>query len=221
MTQDNNYTNDTPEFEVIKRALAEKPGVHLSQETLENTKQMVRTELVKQSLERRNREARLRWVLAPAAFAAFLFLGIFLGKYVLVSPHSPAKEHLQSKQYLEAVMTEYLEEITPLIINYANYKTSQRDERFLLLDRRKTEDLAFQTRFLRNQTGMAEKHQELELLLEDLDILLTEILNQDMSDSRKMELIKDTIRSQDLLFKIKYFSSRINGERRQGDTKDI
>lgn len=221
MTQEDKYKNETDEFGAIKRALAEKPKVQISPETLENTKHMVRTELVKQSLKRRTREARLRWILAPAALAAFLFLGIFLGKYVLVSPHSAAKEHLQSKQYLNVVMKEYLEDITPLLINYANYKTAHRDERFLLLDRRKTEDLAFQTRFLRNQTGMTEKHRELELLLEDLDILLTEILNRDMSNSLKMELIKETIRSQDLLFKIKYHASRMNGRRSAGDNKSI
>ncbi len=205
----------SPPDEVL-RAIKQKPRAQLDPGAFEHTRQMVRSELIKQSLRDRKRAFRWNYVFAPAALASVLVIGIFLGKFIwMTQPPAagPAGTPGDSRQFAHMVVQEYLQEITPLLIHYANSNPADQNPRMMRANRLKSQDLSFQTRFLKTQSGLTEADKELVRLLEELDVLLIEISNMEANKPERLQAVKNIIRSQDLIFKIKFLSSGLKTAR--------
>ena len=80
-------------------------------------------------------------------------------------------------RYLATAFNEYIEDIKPVIIEYANTSTDLRQNDLIALDKEIAKKLLLRNHLLQSQLTV-NCPKNLYLLLEDLEMILTEISNQ-------------------------------------------
>ncbi|MCP5104129.1 MAG: hypothetical protein GY950_12155 [bacterium] len=162
----------------------------------------------------RNQTARgFGWRLAAltAAGAMVIFiLGIFVGKYMIFSPSKTGVSGAQISSQLQAALQDHIESIEPVIIQYANYRKSGSGNENLSIDidREMAAKFLVKNRLLQGKL-LTNKNQYMRQLLEELDMILTEISNLTTDEPENLLLIKELIKIKGILLKVEVFHAGV------------
>ncbi len=148
-----------------------------------------------------------KWAIASAAAAAIFLLGVFVGKYTLFPPQQIETAHLTNKPFLASLFTRYVEETLPVIMEIANYDTRLDNYPVRLSGSREVSHLLLQNRLLKKHIDSTEQRNLLQLL-EELELVLTEISNLTSNDPEALNALKNLVQERQILFKIKYMAPR-------------
>ena len=140
-----------------------------------------------------------RWAYASAGILVVFALGILAGRFWLTSQKESIIPAATSAQYYQITLQKHLEELKPVLIEYANYASKNGGEA-LVMDKEVVRNLIIQNILLKRI--MAGENPSTEQLLEDVDIVLREISNQKKEDTRTPTLIKYLISEREILFKM-------------------
>jgi hypothetical protein len=140
-----------------------------------------------------------RWAYATATLVLVFAVGLFIGRMAFLPGTSRSKvpEGPQSAMYPS--IQEHLENLTPLLVEYANYSPSP-DDGNITIDRKLVRSLIIQNILLKRM--IAEKNPNLAQLLEDVDLVLREIANRDEEDSETLSMIKELIQQRGILYEL-------------------
>ena len=142
-----------------------------------------------------------KWALSAAVAVIIFLLGIFVGKYLTMAPgtSTPGKEDIAYK--LQAALKDHVENIKPVILQYANYSRAAEIRESIPIDREIAAELLAKNRLLQGQMEH-EKNKYMLQLLEELDMILTEISNLTADEPENFLLIKELIKMKGTLLKI-------------------
>jgi hypothetical protein len=147
-----------------------------------------------------------RWSLAGAALVLVLAVGIFIGRglFPIRMPVSPTAssvlEPSRTEAGLKTVLAEHLEDMKPLLLDYANHIPEAAQGRTASIDENLLRALILQNVLLRE--ALAKSDPAAAELLDDCDLILKEILNRDRPTSASRTEIRNLILKRDVLFKL-------------------
>ena len=146
-----------------------------------------------------------QWSLAGAALVLVLVAGIFIGRSVFrpqtpIDTASPASGPSRSADALKPVLAGHLEDLKPLLLDYANYSPGADSGRTVAVDEDFLRVLIFQNVLLRR--ALAKSDPAAADLLDDCDLILKEIINRDRPTAASPDAIRGLIRDRDVLFKL-------------------
>jgi len=148
-----------------------------------------------------------KWAIASAAAAAIFLLGVFVGKYMLFPPPQIETAHFQNKPFLASLFTRYVDETLPVIMEIANYDSRYDNYPVRLSESREVSRLLLENRLLKKHIDTT-KQRNLLQLLDELELVLTEISNLTSNDPEALQALKDLVQDRQILFKIKYMTPR-------------
>lgn len=141
-----------------------------------------------------------RWVYAAAVVLLIFIVGVTTGRFWLSSEGGPAAGTTISQAYVEQSLQNHLEDLRPVLVEYANYTAEERGEETVVMDKEVARSLLIQNLLLRKV--VAKTNPSLLPFLDDVDIVLKEISNLRSDDRQTPTLIKDLIREKEILFKM-------------------
>ncbi len=145
-----------------------------------------------------------RWAFAPLALAVLFILGMAVGRYWWPwRPAAPvtAKLRTLSPATEQALLSQYFEDVRPVLLDYAHDGTKTGNEGPLLTDREIARSLLVQNILLKR--ALARKDPNLADLFDDLGIILTEIANLQGRDTATPAALRDVIRERQVLSRIR------------------
>ena len=140
------------------------------------------------------------WAYAAAAVLAVFILGIFAGREWFSSQETTLSSAQPSAEFIEYTLKQHLDELKPMLLEYANYPTENEDHRTIFIDRKAAQYLIIQNILLKEI--IAQKYPSAGELLEDLDLVLKEIANQEDKDNETSLMIKNLIKEREVMFKM-------------------
>jgi hypothetical protein len=141
-----------------------------------------------------------RWVYASAALIIVFVLGAFIGKlWFFPAQESPLGPGI-SQDSMNMALKEYIDDLKPVLMEYANYAASNGREETVLMDKKFVRGLLIQNLLLKDL--VAKSNPSFIPLIEDLDIILKELSNMQTGDREMPSLIKELIHEREILFKI-------------------
>jgi len=141
-----------------------------------------------------------RLAYAAAAVLFIFIVGFITGRFWFKSTEGPSAKPTISPAYVEQSLQHYLEDLRPVLVEYANYTPEEKSEETIVMDKRAARSLLIQNLLLRNI--VAKTDPSLLPFLDDVDIVLKEISNLETDDKQTPTLIKDLIHDRDILFKM-------------------
>lgn len=150
----------------------------------------------------------LRWGPVLAGSIVIFLVGIFVGKYVHFSPRPAAVTVSEINRQLQTALLEHIENIKPVIIQYANYSggTGREQNLSVDIDREIAAKFLVKNRLLQGRM-VQNKNRYMSQLLEELDMILTEISNLTVDEPENLLLIKELIKIKGILLKMEIFHS--------------
>ena len=144
-----------------------------------------------------------RWVYAAAALLLVFVLGAIIGRFLFFPGQQAPDEQALSPSSIQFTLQEYFEELKPVLVEYANYTSSEKGEETILMDKEMARNLLIQNILLKSI--VAKTDPTLVQLLDDVDIVLKEISNLKKEDRQTPALIKELIHEREILFKMEIF----------------
>ena len=141
-----------------------------------------------------------RWVYAAAVLLVVFVLGALIGRHWLFSPQESPLESGISQGSMNLALNEYINELKPILIEYANYTSPEKGEETILIDEKILRSLLIQNLLLKDL--VAKSDPSLAPFLEDLDIILKELSNMQKGDVLTPSMIKELIHEREILFKM-------------------
>lgn len=141
-----------------------------------------------------------RRVYAAAALLLVFVLGALIGRYWLFSPQESPLEPEVSQGSMNLALNEYINELKPILIEYANYTSPEKGKETILIDEKIVRSLLIQNLLLKDL--VAKSDPSLTPFLEDLDIILKELSNIRKGDELTPSMIKELIHEREILFKM-------------------
>ncbi len=148
------------------------------------------------------------WAYAPLALAALFILGIVVGRFALPTrPPSPAPSLADrlSPAAVGTLLDRYFENVTPVLLDYANDGKGQANENVLLSDRKTAASLLVENMLLRR--ALARKNPALADLFDDLDMILTDISHLKNHDTATPVSLREAINRRQVLDRIRRFET--------------
>ncbi len=174
----------------------------------------IRKNVIDNQPRRTKKSPRFIWGLAAAAGIILFILGIGVGRLFFVSPthtHLPETD-AENMRLLQTALRNHMEDIKPVIIQYANVNQNGGPDESMALDRQMAARLlaknrAFHQRLEQLPPG---KRKQLTLLLEELDLILTEIANLTADEPENISLVKELIKMKGIRSKIELMPFYMN-----------
>jgi len=141
-----------------------------------------------------------RWVYAAAVLLVVFVLGALIGRHWLFSPQESPLESGISQGSMNLALNEYINELKPILIDYANYTSPEKGGETILIDEKIVRSLLIQNLLLKD--FVAKSDPSLAPFLEDLDIILKELSNMQKGDELTPSMIKELIHEREILFKM-------------------
>lgn len=141
-----------------------------------------------------------RWTYAAAALLLVFVLGAIIARFLFFSGQQAPDEQALSASSIQFTLQEYFEELKPMLVEYANYTSSEKGEETILMDKEIARGLLIQNILLKSIVAKADP--TLVQLLDDVDIVLKEISNLKKEDRQTPALIKELIQEREILFKM-------------------
>jgi hypothetical protein len=160
---------------------------------------IIRSALPDKSLRRKGVFGLPQWAFAGAAVVLIFLLGLLAGRTWFFPDAAPSLSRMREASVKEAFNL-HLGDIKPLLIDYANFTGPENNGSTVLVDRDFLRGLLVQNILLKRI--LAEKHPEAARLLEDIELVLTELENLEPDDDRTPALIKELIQKREILFKM-------------------
>lgn len=151
------------------------------------------------------RSYRRVWTLAGAV--AIFVVGIFLGRYMNLWSPGGASRDTAAAQQLYAAFQEHVENIKPVILQYANTGRTTEIRESIAIDREIAARFLADNRLLQGRLDRG-KNKRMTLLLEELDMILTEIANLTANEPENLQLVKELIKMKGILLKIELMHPR-------------
>jgi hypothetical protein len=147
-----------------------------------------------------------RPVYAAAGILVIFVAGMLIGRFWLApgarSKLQPAGVSLVSATSNQPVLQDFIEDLKPVLVEYANY-SAKKEKEVIVMDKEVARNLIIQNILLRRI--VAEKNPTALQFLEDVDIVLKEIANLKSGDQQTPSLIKELIEQRGILFKMEIF----------------
>lgn len=140
-----------------------------------------------------------RWVYAAAGMLLIFVLGALIGRYWFFPPQKSPVESGISQSAMNLTLSSYIDELKPILIEYANYTASEERET-MIIERDIVRGLLIQNLLLKDL--VAKSDPSLIPFLEDLDIVLKELSNMQKGDKLTPSMIKELIHEREILFKM-------------------
>jgi hypothetical protein len=140
------------------------------------------------------------WAYAAAAVLAVFILGIMAGREWFTSQEQVLRPEQPSAEFVEYTLNQHLDELKPMLLEYANYPEADENNSILLIDQKAAQELLIQNILLKEM--IAQKYPSAGELLEDLDLVLKEIANQEDKDDKTPLRIKNLIKEREVMFKM-------------------
>jgi len=146
-----------------------------------------------------------QWSLAGAALVLVLVAGIFIGRsfftpQAAVDLTAKATETSRPAPGVKSVLAGHLEDLKPLLLEYANYSPETASGRMVAVEENLLRALMLQNILLRD--ALAKSDPKAAELLDDCDLILKEILNRNRPTAASPGEIRNLIRERDVLFKL-------------------
>jgi len=141
-----------------------------------------------------------QWVYAAATLLIVFVLGAIFGRYLFFPAQESSLQPVISQNSMDLALKEYFEEIKPILIEYANYTSSNGEETTIVLDKEVVNNLLIQNFLLKDI--ITKTNPSLVPFMEDLDIVLREVSNLKRGDIQTPSLIKELIHEREILFKM-------------------
>lgn len=141
-----------------------------------------------------------RWAYAAAALLLVFVLGAIIGRLLFFPGQQAQDEQGLSPSSIQFTLHEYFEELKPVLVEYANFTSSEKGEETILMDREIARNLLIQNILLKSI--VAKTDPTLVQLLDDVDIVLKEISNLKKEDKQTPSFIKELIQEREILFKM-------------------
>ena len=146
-----------------------------------------------------------KWVYAAAALLIVFVLGALIGRFwFLPAKESPFRAGA-APTGMNPALIEYMDELKPILIEYANYTSSEGTEEAMLIDKDTLRSLLVQNLLLKDI--IAKSNPSLLPFLDDLDLVLKELSNMKRGDKQTPSMIKELIQEREILFKMEIFQS--------------
>ncbi len=143
-----------------------------------------------------------RWVFAAAAVLVIFVAGVLIGRFWFFPGQKAGLETGIARSSVELNLKEYIEDLKPVLIEYANL-TPEKGGETITIDKEVARSLLVQNLLLRKI--VAETNPSAAQFLEDVDLVLKEIANLKSGDRQTPSLIKELIAQRDILFKMEIF----------------
>ncbi len=172
---------------------------------------IIRKRVLQTTTKKSHAPARgLRWGMALAGSFVIFILGIFAGRLFLNSPPPLPSEDNRLAQQLQSSMQEHIDGIKPVILQYANYKADPGQFPDVSIDREIAAQFLEKNRLLQGhfQPGRPNKNKYMLQLLEELDLILTEISNLTDNEPENLALVKELIKIKGTLLKMELIHSQ-------------
>jgi hypothetical protein len=141
-----------------------------------------------------------RWAYATAALLLVFVLGAIIGRFLFFPAREAPDEQALSPSSIQLTLQEYFEELKPVLVEYANFTSSEKGEETILMDKAMARNLLIQNILLKSI--VAKTDPTLVQLLDDVDIVLKEISNLKKEDRQTPSLIRELIQEREILFKM-------------------
>ena len=167
---------------------------------------IIRTRLKENSWTRERRIFQTRRVLQAAAVLGIFFVGIIIGRHLLLSPAADLTLRSRNSKVTSRLIQQHLEESGMALLEYNNRISLASDRQIFELEKQRARFLLFQNRTL--QAFLAESvDPSVSELLSDLEILLYEASNLDAASTENQAFIKTLIKDKDIFFRIRQIGS--------------
>lgn len=167
-----------------------------------------------------------RWALYPVAATILVLIGIAIGRYLYLPtavPPGTGEKLLSSAgtpgREISPAVREHFDNLRPMLIDYANYSTGDGNnggDNFVMVDKNILQKLALQN-YLLKKIAARENNNALKQVLEELELILLEISNTDLTENRKpgsrketIQRVQDILSENDLLFKMEIYDKNRN-----------
>jgi len=140
------------------------------------------------------------WTYAAATLLLVFVLGAIIGRFLFFPGQQAPEEQALSPDSIQFTLQEYFEELKPVMVEYANFTSSEKGEETILMDKEIARNLLIQNILLKSI--VAKTDPTLVQLLDDVDIVLKEISNLKKEDRKTPSLIKELIQEREILFKM-------------------
>ncbi len=168
------------------------------------------------------RTEKKQWSFFPipsgaAAFAISLIIlvaGIGIGKYFSGSPQSITESlHQKKKNPNLMYVNNYFEDVKPVMLDYANYTIQTSNGNGGPVDKEIIRGMLQKTRLLKRHVS-TEKDPYLATLLEELELILTEIKNTTPGEKDSMKSLQGMIKEMNIPLKIDLFKNKAKRSQR-------
>jgi hypothetical protein len=146
-----------------------------------------------------------RWVYAGAALLVVFVLGALLGRFLFFPVKESPFRAGAAPAAMNPALIEYMDELKPILIEYANYTSLEGTEEAMLIDKDTLRSLLVQNLLLKDI--IAKSNPSLLPFLDDLDLVLKELSNMKRGDKQTPSMIKELIQEREILFKMEIFQS--------------
>ncbi len=146
-----------------------------------------------------------KWVYAGAALLVVFILGALIGRFWFFPVKESPFRAGAAPTAMNPALIEYMDDLKPILIEYANYTSSEGTEEAMLIDKDTLRSLLVQNLLLKDI--IAKSNPSLLPLLDDLDLVLKELSNMKRGDKQTPSLIKELIQEREILFKMEIFQS--------------
>ena len=146
-----------------------------------------------------------RWVYAAAALLVVFVLGALIGRFWFFPVKESPFRAGAAPTAMNPALIEYMDDLKPILIEYANYTSSEGTEEAMLIDKDTLRSLLVQNLLLKDI--IAKSNPSLLPLLDDLDLVLKELSNMKRGDKQTPSMIKELIQEREILFKMEIFQS--------------
>lgn len=192
-SQDFLYTKKV--FKALDDAKEEEPEADW-----EKCWQGIDTHVPEKSRRQRSPFLSPQWVYAAATLLIVFVLGAIFGRHLFFPAQKSSLQPVISQNSMDFALKEYFEEIKPILVEYANYTSSNGEENTIVLDKEVINNLLIQNFLLKDI--ITKTNPSLVPFMEDLDIVLREVSNLKRGDKQTASLIKELIHEREILFKM-------------------
>ncbi len=149
-----------------------------------------------------------------AAYALSVLIlvgGIFIGRFFMPSSDT-SSPNIKNRTNLLYV-NNYFEDVKPVMLDYANYTIHAANGNGGPVDMEIIKKMLGKTRLLKRHVS-AEKNPYLATLLEELELILTEIKNTTSDEKDSMQTLQEMIKERNIPLKIDLFKNKANRSER-------
>ena len=165
------------------------------------------------------RSEKKQWFFFPiptgaAAFAMSVLIligGIFIGRFFMPSSDNTSPQMKNRANLL--YVNNYFEDVKPVMLDYANYTIPASNGNGGPVDKEIVKGMLDKTRLLKRHVS-TEKNPYLATLLEELELILTEIKNTTPGEKDSMKTLQGMIKERNIPLKIDLFKNKVKRSQR-------